>query len=337
MLIVAHKTFNLTTTPLARTGGVTILKYNTLQQGKADIIKKITVMSAKEELSKVESEEKSEELITHFGNIDENKEEDEDKDDDDEVNDDNTTKGKGNKDNKREAAKASKRPKRKVIPKKMKNEQQQQQNNNNDNNNTAVHACPNCNKSFKTKSGMKYHIDRKVCQKVNQKIQKDQHPSDSSETKKKEKESVENDSGNNRRSTRQKTTKPIKYDDDDIDDFVGNVYSGSSVDIREDGDDDGDNDEDQDQDDSHGKKGRQSKRQKREEKNETMKCSHCGKILKTKKGLQYHIDNYVCRIEKCTDPKIIAASKSTPNRKRNTEPSTEPIIKRQNRGALHDR
>ena len=68
-----------------------------------------------------------------------------------------------------------------------------------------------------------------------------------------------------------------------------------------------------------------------------MKCPHCEKILKTKKGLQYHIDNYVCRIDECTDPKIFATSKSTPNKKRNTEPSTGPSKTNKNRGALHDR
>jgi hypothetical protein len=302
--------------------GVTILKYNTstLQQGRADIIK-ITVMSAEDELSNVKSD---------FCNIDENKEEEEEEEE--EVNDDNTTEGKDNKDKKMEAAKTSKRPKKKVIPKNMNNEQQQQQNNNNK---TAVHTCPNCNKSFKTKPGMKYHIDREVCQKFNQKKEKDQQPSDSSNTKKKEKKSVEDGSGNNRRSKRQKTTKPIKYNDDDIDDFVENVDSDRSVDIREDGDDH----DDEDQDDSHGKKGRQHKRKKREEKNKTIKrvCPHCKKILKTKEGLQYHIDNYVCRIDECTDPKIIAVSKSTPNKKRKPKPSTGPITKSKNRGALHDR
>lgn len=39
------------------------------------------------------------------------------------------------------------------------------------------------------------------------------------------------------------------------------------------------------------------------------KCPHCERIFKTKLGLRYHINNYVCRIEKCTDPRIIKAKK----------------------------
>jgi hypothetical protein len=107
------------------------------------------------------------------------------------------------------------------------------------------------------------------------------------------------------------------------------------MDIREDGDEEND----EDQDDSHGKKGRHHKRQKREERNKTIKrnCPHCEKIFKAKDGLKYHIDNYVCRIDECTDPKIIAKSKSTPNKKRKPYKSSTGSKTNTIRGALHDR
>lgn len=124
-----------------------------------------------------------------------------------------------------------------------------------------------------------------------------------------------------RRSKRKKVEKLTESKDNDDPNNFG---------IIDDGDDDYNDDEEKNANveiedrlyDSARKTKHHQKRRKRQKKDNVNtppkklkpdeiqhKCPHCERIFKTKLGLRYHINNYVCRIEKCTDPRIIKAKK----------------------------
>ena len=95
----------------------------------------------------------------------------------------------------------------------------------------------------------------------------------------------------------------------------------------------------------------QTKRQKRDRKKssskttqqqpqQTYKCPHCEKCFKSKMGLDYHVEHWVCRIDECPDPKIVAQAKKKRGKtktKTDNEVSKSTGKKAKFRGALNDR
>ena len=73
-------------------------------------------------------------------------------------------------------------------------------------------------------------------------------------------------------------------------------------------------------------------------------CPHCGKVCTTKFGLKYHLDHYVCRIEQCTDPELIAKSRrrrgpsqNPPSPTDGTDDNKKTKKSKKERGKLEDR
>lgn len=236
-----------------------------------------------------------------------------------------------------------------------------------------TNTCPHCKKIFKSQFGMKDHIDRLVCR---GNLEKDQaldsavtsvqiqvqgkmtlqntnnlpiQCNDNYEEEKgkvdyaEKKEANDGNSGGHRRSKRRKRTKSTTYEDDN-DNYDDDVVVVKNMDI------DGfeNENEEENQYDSCTKK--RQKKQKR--KNNTkisskpaqkkLNCPHCEHTFKTKNGLQYHIDNKACRIEECTDLKIIAKTKNKYNKKnRSNKISIEPSVGlkkcKTNIGVFHNR
>ena len=102
-----------------------------------------------------------------------------------------------------------------------------------------------------------------------------------------------------------RSTQAVKYiysdDSDKDDDDTGSLESLEIESGSDDLDSDDLDDTIVDKDDLSGEK--PSKRQKRGKKifpvnsegSKTFQCPHCGKTFKTQSGLQYHLDNLVCR------------------------------------------
>ena len=210
----------------------------------------------------------------------------------------------------------------------------------------ADRTCPHCAKVISTKMGLRYHLEKMVCQKVvgpankglehKTPVEEDEEGTVQADItkgqKKKARKSVSVESGKDSVTTdaaaKQKVAKrprradvmisSIETSDDDNEDSV-----------IEDNDNDSNSNVDEDDSDDESLSDKKSKKKdlyrRGPEKERT--CPHCLKVIVSKLGLKYHLDNFVCRKD------LVPAKAGTTPRKRGKSASG----KIRQRGLEHER
>lgn len=212
----------------------------------------------------------------------------------------------------------------------------------------AGRTCPHCAKVISTKMGLRYHLDKMVCQKVvgpakeivehTTPVGEDEEGIVQAQVTKRRKKAVrksalvDSSDGNDLVTTdaaaKQKVAKRPRRT------HAKNRSIETSDDDNEDSDID-DDDEDSNSDVDGGNSDDESRSVKKPEKKdrhrrgpeEERTCPHCSKVIVSKLGLKYHLDKFVCRRD------LVPAKAGTTPRKRGKSTGG----KSRERGLEHDR